>query len=277
MPIEGDEERATEVGVWSAVAGPPEGALVVLVHGSMDRSAGMLRLSRRLDQRFRVVRYDRRGYGRSASLGPPYDVAAHVDDLVRILADHRVGPAGAAATLVGHSFGGNVALAVAEQRPELVRAVVVYETPLSWLEWWPGGSAGGRALEHHDAGDAAEAFMRRLVGDATWERLPASTRAARRAEGPAMLAELTDLRRRRPWTWSGVPHPVLALYGEHARPHHVRAMTTLATRLPRAEAARLPGAGHGGPYTHSAALAERIIRFHEALGGATVDPTTRSR
>ncbi len=39
--------------------------LAVLIHGSMDRSAGMLKLSRRLDDTYHVLRYDRRGYGRS--------------------------------------------------------------------------------------------------------------------------------------------------------------------------------------------------------------------
>ena len=51
--------------IWSHEAGPPGAPPVVLVHGAMDRSAGMLRLSRRLDETHRVLRYDRRGYGRS--------------------------------------------------------------------------------------------------------------------------------------------------------------------------------------------------------------------
>ena len=59
-------DRARRVsGLWSEEAGAADDPLVVVIHGSMDRSAGMLKLSRRLDDDFRVLRYDRRGYGRS--------------------------------------------------------------------------------------------------------------------------------------------------------------------------------------------------------------------
>jgi pimeloyl-ACP methyl ester carboxylesterase len=57
--------------IWAEEAGDAAHPLVVLVHGAMDRSAGMLRLSRRLDHEYRVVRYDRRGYGRSTPHGGP--------------------------------------------------------------------------------------------------------------------------------------------------------------------------------------------------------------
>ena len=60
--------------IWSEVAGPADAPLVVLVHGTMDRSTGMLKVSRRLDSRFRVVRYDRRGYGRSAPHDGPFEI-----------------------------------------------------------------------------------------------------------------------------------------------------------------------------------------------------------
>jgi len=168
-----------------------------VAHGSMDRSAGMLRLSRRLSDRFLVIRYDRRGYGRSAAVGAPFTVDQNVDDLERLL-DERTDGRGVRLAF-GHSFGGNVVLALAARRPDLVERVAVYESPLSWLDWWPGETAGSAALAAAGAitasdADAGETFMRRLVGDEKWERLPPSTRAARRAEGPAMLGELGDLR-----------------------------------------------------------------------------------
>ena len=131
-----------EAGVWSESAGGPDLPTLAVVHGSMDRAAGLLRLSRRLDTQFRVVRYDRRGYGRSLSVGPPWTVDANVDDLEAIVRASPVLPV----TLFGHSFGGNVVLALAARRPELVSAVVVYETPMSWFDWWPGNSAGADAV-----------------------------------------------------------------------------------------------------------------------------------
>jgi pimeloyl-ACP methyl ester carboxylesterase len=253
--------------VWSEAAGDPAFPPAVVVHGSMDRSAGLLRLSRRLDAAYRVIRYDRRGYGRSVGVGPPWTVEANVDDLDSLL-DHE---ASAPTIVFGHSFGGNVALALASRRPELVRAVVVYETPLSWLDWWPGSTAGAAAMAVDDPGDAAEAFMRRLVGDAVWERLPPSKQAERRAEGAAMVAELADLRRRAPWDGRRLDVPVLALHGEHARSHHRAAMEGLADLIPGCRSATVAGAGHAGPHTHADAVAAAMAPFLASLspGSAT--------
>lgn len=238
--------------LWSHETG--SGPLVVLVHGSMDRSAGLLRLSRRLDHRARVVRYDRRGYGRSAPHEGPFGMAEQVDDLLAVLDGRR------ADLVVGHSYGGNVALALAERHPGSVAAVAVYETPLSWLDWWPGSTAGANALATQgDPADAAERFMRRLVGDERWERLPPSTRSARRREGVAMVGELTDLRERAPWTPDAVSTPVLALYGEHGADHHRAAMGYLADRLPRCRVEMVPGARHFGPNTHADDVAGRLV------------------
>jgi pimeloyl-ACP methyl ester carboxylesterase len=237
---------------WSEEAGPPGAPLVVLVHGSMDRSAGLLRLSRRLDGELRVLRYDRRGYGRSRPHPGPFTMDDQVDDLVGLLA-------GRSAVVVGHSYGGDVALATAARHPGLVRSVVVYEPPLSWYEWWPGTTAGGTALATAgDPADAAERFMRRLVGDERWERLPPSTRAARRAEGAAMVGELTDLRTRAPFDPAAVHVRVLALFGEHGAAHHRAACEHLAAVLPDARAAQIDGARHFGPNTHADAVAAAV-------------------
>ena len=247
--------------VWSETAGDESAPLVVVVHGSMDRSAGLLRLSRRLDASHRVLRYDRRGYGRSAAVGPPWSVRANIDDLDELLMEATSQPA----IVVGHSFGGNVALGLAARRPDAVRAVVVYETPLSWLDWWPGDSAGAAAMAHDDPADAAEAFMRRLVGDAVWERLPEVRRAERRAEGAAMVAELADLRRAAPWQGDLITPPVLALRGEHARPHHRAGTDALAELIPGCRAMEIADAGHAGPHTHADAVASAVLAFLASL------------
>lgn len=247
--------------VWSEAAGDERSPLLVVVHGSMDRSAGVLRLSRRLDPTHRVLRYDRRGYGRSIGVGPPWTVEANIDDLEGLLARESNRPA----VLFGHSFGGNVALGLAARHPELVRGVVVYETPLSWLEWWPGDSAGAAAMAQHDPGDAAEAFMRRLVGDKVWERLPEARRADRRAEGAAMVAELADLRRGAPWDGDRIVAPVLALRGEHARPHHRAGGDAMRDLVPQCRTAVIAGAGHAGPHTHAAEVASAMVPFLSSL------------
>jgi pimeloyl-ACP methyl ester carboxylesterase len=245
----------TTAPIWMAESGKETGPIIVLIHGSMDRSAGLLRLSRRLAPRWRVVRYDRRGYGRSVPHAGPFAVAQQVDDLEQVLA-------GRPAVLFGHSYGGNVALAAAERHPDLIRACIVYETPLSWEPWWPGSTAGSQALA--DAGDlegAAERFMQRLIGPERWSRLPASTKRARRAEGPTMVGELSSLRLAAPFSPAGVGCPVLALFGEHGAEHHQEATRFLAAQLSNARALPIAGARHFGPNTHADAVAAEIETF----------------
>lgn len=258
--------------IWTMTAGPsaaPGRGDIVLVHGSLDRSAGMLKLSRQLDREWRVTRYDRRGYGRSRPCDGPFTVDAQVDDLVTVIesrarsADRSVSHTDRSpVVLFGHSFGGNVVLAVADRFPELVRAVVVYESPMSWVDWWPADSAGGVAAQvAEDPAASAEAFMRRLIGDRRWDRLPESSRRARRAEGPAMLGELADLRRGRPWRPERIEVPLLALHGERGRPHHRRAMHMLAELVPDGRVRMVPGAHHFGPNTHAALVAAMVTEF----------------
>lgn len=226
------------------VAGDPSHPLVVLVHGSMDRSAGLLRLSRRLDHDHFVLRYDRRGYGRSVPHPGPFDMTAQVADLVALLA-------GRPAVLIGHSYGGNVTLAVAARHPHLVRGLVIYETPLSWEPWWSTTSAGARAVElANDPGAAAEDFMRRMVGAERWEALPERTRATRRAEGLAMVSELADLRANRPWSPEEITAPVWFGYGSDAMAQHRRGMPYAAEQIPGAHLVELTGCAHMAPNTH---------------------------
>ena len=99
--------------IWSHETGDDGAPLIALVHGSMDRSAGVLRLSRCLDREFRVLRYDRRGYGRSAPHPGPFGADHQVGDLLELLEGRR-------ALVFGHSYGGNVALALTARHPDLV-------------------------------------------------------------------------------------------------------------------------------------------------------------
>lgn len=211
----------------------------------------MARVARVCQTRFRVLRYDRRGYGRSVDHPGPFGVADHVGDLLSLLA-------GRPAVLIGHSYGGNVALAAAARLGAAVTGVGVYETPLSWQPWWPGTTAGAAAAASSDA-DAAEAFMRRLIGDEGWDSLPERTRAARRREGTALRAELTSLRESAPWDPSDIDVPVVCAHGSRGSAHHARGMEWLARELPDARLEVIEGAGHGAPNSHPAEFVRQIV------------------
>lgn len=231
----------------------------MFVHGSMDRGAAFVKAARLLRD-LDLVRYDRRGYGRSVQAGLATTVADQVDDLVAVLD-------GQPSVVVGHSMGGVIALAAAEQHPELVRAVGCYEAPMPWLEWWPGTSAGGAAMSVDDGPDeAAERFMRRIIGDEHWERLPEGTRAQRRAEGPALLADLRAVRTREaPYDLAVLPVPVVAGYGSLTAERHRLATLALAEGAPHAEVLVVEGAGHHAPVTHPETFAS-LVRRAVAVG-----------
>ncbi len=211
----------------------------------------MARVARILQSRFRVLRYDRRGYGRSFEHPGPFAVADNVEDLMALLA-------GRSAVLVGHSYGGNVALAAAARLGASVSGVGVYETPLSWQPWWPGTTAGGAAAAS-STGEAAEAFMRRLIGDDGWDSLPERTRAARRREGTALRAELTSLREAAPWDPDGISVPVVCAHGSRGSAHHARGMDWLSRELPNAQLQVIDGAGHGAPNSHPADFVSQVV------------------
>lgn len=227
--------------------------LVVFVHGSMDRSSAFARCCGHLRD-LHTIRYDRRGYGKSVHLDA-VSIEGHIEDLVGVL-DGRRG------VVIGHSLGGVIALGAAQRRPDLVRAVGAYESPMPWVEWWPKRSAGGDAMTMGEgsspeaAADAAERFMRRMIGDERWEALPEGTRRQRRAEGPALLAELRSAHRQPAYDPAAITVPVFTAHGTESREHHCWAAQELARLTGAREVTVIEGAGHGAHASHHRAFAD---------------------
>src|SRR4051794_33686494 len=78
-----------------------------------------------LVERFRVLRLDFRGHGRSDRAPGAYDPAGYVSDAVAVLAE-----VGQPAIVLGHSLGGATAAALAQQRPDLLVAAAMEDPPL---------------------------------------------------------------------------------------------------------------------------------------------------
>ena len=83
---------------------------VILLHDGVVNSAVWDDVWPTLCKQFHVIRYDRRGYGRSPATRKPYYEA---DDVAAIIRDRRVSKA----ALVGSSHGGNIAMTVALRYP----------------------------------------------------------------------------------------------------------------------------------------------------------------
>ena len=78
----------------------------------------------RLAAAYRVIRVDLFGHGRSASPAGGYDIPTQARRVGAALDRLRVGRA----VVIGHSTGGSVATALAEQRPDLVAALALIDT-----------------------------------------------------------------------------------------------------------------------------------------------------
>jgi 3-oxoadipate enol-lactonase len=96
------------------------GPAVVLVHGLGGTAALWDGVAPALAERFRTVRYDLRGSGRSDRPAGPYSLDDLVDDLGGLIDGLGLAPA----ALVGHSMSGATVLAYAARNPDRVRAVV---------------------------------------------------------------------------------------------------------------------------------------------------------
>lgn len=237
------------------------GPLIVLIHGSMDRASSFAKVARRLREAgHQVAAYDRRGYASCVGFGPARSLADHVDDLFAV-AD------GADVVAVGHSYGGDVALLAAATRPEQVQAIVAYETPLPWMDWWPSDTAGGQAAAAAaDPEGAAERFMRRVIGDRLWDRLPERTKAARRADGPALISDMATIRGDAPVDLSAVGSAVIAGRGTKSAAHHRETAERLVAAVPHGELHEIEGAEHGAHVSHPDQFAAMVVRAVERAG-----------
>lgn len=103
------------------------GAPVVLLHSSMASRSQWRLLSQELARDFRVVAIDLHGYGESPL--PRTDGLFSLDREVELVhrALRQAGLAGESYHLVGHSYGGAVALKAALDAPQRVRSLALYE------------------------------------------------------------------------------------------------------------------------------------------------------
>jgi pimeloyl-ACP methyl ester carboxylesterase len=97
------------------------GPALLMIHGVGDNSAAWEPVHAKLAQRFTVIAPDLLGHGESDKPRADYSLAAFANgmrDLLAVLGIDRV-------TVVGHSFGGGVAMQFAYQYPQLVERIVL--------------------------------------------------------------------------------------------------------------------------------------------------------
>jgi pimeloyl-ACP methyl ester carboxylesterase len=185
--------------------------------------------------------------------------------------------AGDSLTLIGHSYGGAVALMAALKHRKQVRALALYEPTLFALieaESPPPNDADGicaavaRSVAALDAGEADAAaahFIDYWMGAGSWAAMPEPRRGPIAASirnirswSRALLREPTPLA-----AFASLDLPVLYLMGKKS-PASSRGVARILMRvLPRVEALELDSLGHMGPVTHADVVNAAIARFLE--------------
>ncbi|MGW0875006.1 alpha/beta fold hydrolase [Streptomyces sp. NPDC002740] len=100
--------------------GPRQAPPLVLIHGSGSAGGSWSPVVPALAGRHHVIRVDLPGHGHSPP-APSYDVPEQAGRLAAALDELGLRPV----TVVGHSSGGYIATALAEQRPDLVGSLVL--------------------------------------------------------------------------------------------------------------------------------------------------------
>jgi pimeloyl-ACP methyl ester carboxylesterase len=236
-----------------------EGSPVVALHASASTGAQWRSLVGYIAGRLRVFTPDLPGYGRSSppgagpGLGP--DAAALGALIDRI---------GAPVHLVGHSWGGALALKLAATRPEAVRSLTVVEPVAfhllrraagpeteAWEEFRALGGATLRQAAEGDAVGAMRGFIDYWNGAGAWDRTSPRLRGFFLRCLPRVLGDFRAILSERAGRdeLAAIACPALAVMGLESRAASMRLTEWVARALPRGRLGLVPEAGHLAPLT----------------------------
>jgi pimeloyl-ACP methyl ester carboxylesterase len=221
---------------------------------------------------FHVLTPDFYGHGRAPAWpGVPADIVAADAARIGSLVAHIRGDV----HLVGHSYGGAIALRVALRHSASVVSVAVYEPVAMRLlfDFNPKHRAAAEvaeiarairtALNGGDLEHAAQRFVDFWSGPGRWERIAPDRQAAIAQTMPVIHAHFVSLKDdvARLRDYAGLNVPVLYLTGRDTRISTRRIAELLESALPEVEPEVLSGMGHLGPITHADVVAPRIAEF----------------
>jgi len=228
------------------------GSPVVLIHEGIADSRMWDPQWGPYSERFRVVRFDLRGFGQSPPAVGTFSLSG---DVVELLDELELGPA----TLIGVSLGGSVAMETTIARPDLVSRLVIVAPGLRGFEMSDETKKGWEeeeaALERRDVDEAVEINMRMWVDGPS--RSPDQV-------DPEVRGKVAEMQRRaieiwleageegehRPLVedWSGrlseISVPTLVLVGELDRPEMLEIAERLEAEIPNARRETIPGVAH---------------------------------
>jgi len=249
------------------------GPTLVLVPGSCSTGAAWRPVIAEWHDRYRCVTTSLLGYGRTAERRSAETAdMAHEAEMLEAVVRRAARDAGGPVHLVGHSFGGTTALAVALRRRVPVLSLTVIEPPVPELLRHMGEH--GRYAAFREMTDAyfnafrggnetaIEAMIDFYGGAGTFAGWPQRVRDYAVATTPVNLLDwicgysfhLT------PACLAKVEVPTLVMCGEASHPAMKRATALLSQCLAKGCLATIEGAAHFMIATHATAVADEIER-----------------
>jgi pimeloyl-ACP methyl ester carboxylesterase len=264
--------------VGSVVRG--SGEPVVLLHASLASKSQWLSLADRMASRFRVIALDLIGYGDNPM--PASGRAFSVDDEVAVVAagiDANV-PPHVRVHIVGHSYGGLVALRYAQRMWGRVASLALYEPVVFGILDRNDGAltdvtAVVRTIDRWLAAgqreDAARAFVDFWSGSGVFASMTPRARmaAVRGMDKVALDFQAASGWRPHPGDFQRTVVPALLMSGSRSPAVAQRIVSVLARSLPDGRVATLD-AGHMGPITD----ALRVNPWIEAFIDMSADRRT---
>ncbi len=233
-----------------------EGPPLVCVHGTLGDFRTWSAVLGPLSKRHRVIALSLRHFFPEHwdGIGDDYLMSQHVTDTIGFIEQIAAKPV----DLMGHSRGGHIAFRVAQQRPDLLRKLVLAE---------PGGdfdasldpSAASTApsplasriaisaerIARGDIDGALQNFFDGIDGDGAWARLAAAPRQQLRDNVFTLLGQVGE--NRKPYSRAdaeAIRTPALLIGGAETQGALSRVWRVLAEHMPDTRTAVIPGARH---------------------------------
>jgi len=252
------------------------GPTVACLHSSGSSSGQWRRLIEEQQAFHRFIAFDFHGHGRSPDFaGDTFELRAESEAVLQGLPRSSE-----PIHLVGHSYGGAVALDLAVRHPGRFASVTVFEPVLvgrldrgsaEFAEITSTGLAIVRAARAGDLGAASATFIDYWNGTGSWNALSAEHQdrvclrivaVAQHFEAllanPLPFDRLRDLR-----------VPTLVLLGDRS-PAPARAVGQCLGAMPFVRVEVLPGVAHMGPITHPEEVNPRIARHLRAVSALPI-------
>lgn len=136
----GYAEGAEDLGIYYEVYG--EGDPIVIMHGGLMDIGSLKQIIGPLSRNRQVIGIDLEGHGRTALRNTPMSHEKLGDDVAAVLTHLNI----AQADIAGYSHGGDAAIRMAIQHPEMVRNLIVISTAAARDGWYPEVLQGMEAV-----------------------------------------------------------------------------------------------------------------------------------